>query len=100
MRHSGRFAFPALVLAFLMLTAAMGATVIAGNSDDDRVIGTWKLNLAKSKFATVPAPHTQTRVYENDPKGIRATITTVDQAGNTTVIKYVAAYDSVEYPLT
>jgi hypothetical protein len=67
---------------------------------EDRVVGTWKLNLAKSRFAGGGAPTSQTRIYEAHPTGIKATVKTSYADGRSTTIEYIAAYDSVEYPLT
>ena len=47
----------------------------------DPVIGTWKLNLAKSTFNPGPAPKSQTRSYEQTPQGIATTIKTTGADG-------------------
>jgi hypothetical protein len=69
-------------------------------SGDDPVLGVWKLNVAKSKFLSNPAPKSQTRTYETHPQGIKATIKTTYADGKTATIQYIATYDSVEYPVT
>ncbi|HEX4240275.1 MAG TPA: hypothetical protein VHZ53_02615 [Steroidobacteraceae bacterium] len=47
-----------LALLLLGLTFAAGAVLAA-----DAVVGSWTLNVAKSKFASGPAPASGTRVY-------------------------------------
>lgn len=48
-------------LAFILL----GAIFVAGSAyaADDPILGTWKLNVAKSRFSPGPAPKAGTRVY-------------------------------------
>src|ERR1700680_2526246 len=48
-RRLMRTRFALLVLAFLAVSAGLGAA-------DDPLVGTWKLNLAKSKFSPPPPP--------------------------------------------
>jgi hypothetical protein len=66
----------------------------------DPVLGTWVLNIAKSKFSPGPAPKSQRRTYEAHPEGVKATIQTVYADGHFASIQYVANYDGVEYPVT
>jgi hypothetical protein len=49
----------------------------------DPILGTWKLNVAKSKFDPGPAPRNETRTFEAAPEGIKATIdfTAADGSG-------------------
>ena len=67
---------------------------------EDHVLGTWVLNLAKSKFRPGPPPKSQTRIYEAHRDGLKTTIKTVYADGRSSTIEYVANYDSVEYPVT
>ena len=50
----------------------------------DPVIGTWKLDVAKSKFSPGPAPKSLTAKFEAAEKGVKLT---------------TAAYDGKDYPL-
>jgi len=98
------------LLKSLLLTVALAMAVWASeitpvtqtsqSTGNDLVLGTWKLNLAHSKYSPGPAPKSQTRIYEADPNGIRATITTVDANGHSNTIQYTAKYDGVDYPIT
>jgi hypothetical protein len=47
----------------------------------DPVIGTWKLNLAKSTFSPGPAPRSQIRTYAESPQGITLTLKTTAADG-------------------
>jgi hypothetical protein len=66
----------------------------------DPVLGTWILNVAKSKYSPGPAPKSQRRIYEAHPQGVKATIETVYSDGHSATIQYIANYDGVEYPVT
>jgi hypothetical protein len=68
---------------------------------DDPIIGTWKLNLSKSKYIPGPAPRSQTRVYKETPEGIFVTIETVDaKGGRQPPIQFPERYDGKDYPIT
>jgi len=66
----------------------------------DPVLGTWELNVAKSKYNPGPAPKSQTRIYEALPGGIKVTIKTVNADGQSTVVEHPANYDGKDYPIT
>ena len=59
----------------------------------DPVIGTWKLNVAKSKFDPGPPPKAATRTYEVVSGGVRETYITVDQSGKSTLLELPATLD-------
>jgi hypothetical protein len=66
---------------------------------DDPIVGTWKLNLSKSKYIPGPAPRSQIRVYRRTPEGIFVTIETVDANGkNRPLIEFPERYDGKDYP--
>jgi hypothetical protein len=84
-------------LMTLLLTAILGSAVAVGGSDP--ILGTWKLNVAKSKFSSVPAPQSQTRVYEMSPDGVMVTTTTIDAHGKSSITIFPAKYDGKPYPV-
>jgi len=67
---------------------------------DANLLGTWTLNLAKSKYSPGPPPRSQQRIYEAHPDGIKVTLNIVDAAGRSTRIEYTANSDGVEYGVT
>jgi hypothetical protein len=77
-------------------TLALSVTVQAQTASNP-VIGTWKLNLVKSKFDPGPAPKSQTRTYEATPDGTKITIRTVTASGEV-VSGATAKYDGKSYP--
>jgi hypothetical protein len=81
----------------LLLTAVLGATIAFGGSDP--LIGTWKLNVAKSRFSG-PVPQSQIRTYEVAPKGLIVTTITIDSLGKTSTNSFSAQYDGTAFPVT
>ena len=70
-------------------------------TDEDRLLlGTWKLNVAKSKYRAGPPPQSQIRTYEPQGEGVKATIVTIYADGRSTTVGYVAKYDSLEYAVS
>ena len=47
------------IIAMVLLAASLGGVAMAA----DPVLGTWKLDVSKSKFSPGPAPTSLTRVY-------------------------------------
>jgi hypothetical protein len=75
-------------------------TVAAAVSAADPLIGTWKLNVSRSKFNPGPAPRSQTRTYEESPAGVKVTVRTTDARGASTTVEFPAIYDGKTYPVT
>ncbi len=63
-------------------------------------IGTWKLNLAKSKYSPGPAPQSGTVVIEASEGGIKVTNDGVNAQGQPTHIEWTAKFDGKDYPVT
>ena len=56
------------LLQTVALAAMLACTTVA--AAENPVVGTWQLNLAKSKFSPGPAPKTDTRSYTESADGI------------------------------
>ncbi len=80
--------------------AVGGMAVASAASATDPIIGTWKLDLAKSKFSPGPAPKSHTRTYAATADGIDLTFDTVAADGTTTSGKSSYKYDGKDYPIT
>jgi hypothetical protein len=65
----------------------------------DPAVGTWRLNLQKSRYYPGPAPQSEIRTYEADGEFLKATIQRVDGKGRAETIAYKANYDN-PYPVT
>ncbi len=92
---------PSLVrtLRFAVLLTVVIPIVSLSAQTPDAALGTWKLNVAKSKYVPGPAPREQTLTYEGAGRGVRVTSQTVSAQGNS-VIQYSATYDGQDYPVS
>jgi hypothetical protein len=80
------------VSAALVLVLAAGSVLLAQNNP---FVGTWKLNVAKSKYDPGPAPQSSTRTW--DASGM-VMVNGVNAAGKTTSYGYTIKDDGKEYP--
>jgi hypothetical protein len=86
------------VVGFIVVAWLASAPVL--RAQDDPLIGRWTLNVAQSRYEPVPAPRSETRVYEafgGVGKGIKATFKRVDSAGRKVTITFSAMYDGKDY---
>jgi ketosteroid isomerase-like protein len=82
------------VLAVTLFAQAAGGLVLA---QSDPFVGTWKLNLTKSKFDPGPAPKSQTRTWAADGN---VRVEGVDAAGKPMAYEYPIRADGKDYPTT
>ena len=66
----------------------------------DPLVGTWKINLAKSTFSPGPAPKSQTLTITVAGQGMKVNVQGVDGQGKPTSTQYTANYDGKDYPVT
>src|SRR6202161_2009301 len=89
-------------MALLSMAVAMTTALPQiGFAQTNQPSGTWKLNLAKSKFSPGPPPRSQTLTYESVGQGFRATNEAIDAQSNPTKGVFgVYSYDGKSYPVT
>ena len=86
---------PGSVLLVLISVLAATAAVLAADNN----VGTWKLNLARSKYSPGPAPKSQTlRIEAWGDDGVKYTADGVDADGKPTHAEFQAKYDGKDYP--
>jgi hypothetical protein len=94
----------ALMTMTLALFAAIFATALPERGfaqADNPLVGTWKLNLAKSKFSPGPPPKSQIGTFEAVGQGLKATVDTIDAQGNPRKSVFGPwLYDGKSYPIT
>jgi hypothetical protein len=83
-------------LAVAGLALALGPAAFAA----DNWVGTWNLNVAKSKFKPGPPLKSQTLMFEPTGDGIKLTTDGVDAAGKTTHGEYTSKFDGADSPWT
>src|SRR5438105_15715842 len=84
--------------AVLSLLLATSATMLA-QAQKDAHIGTWKLNVAKSKFNPGPGYKSETRTYEPTADGYKFQGERVDPDGSTPKYGFTVKYDNKDYPV-
>ena len=84
----------------LLVAALAFAPVAQAQSKPDAVIGTWKLNVAKSKYEPGPAPKGTTLTFEVAGDGVKVSSKGEDASGKPTSTEYTAKYDGKDYPIT
>ena len=83
----------------------LGSLILIGGAASaakaaDPVVGTWKLNVAKSTSASGPATGSETRTYAQGAQGITVDINTVGADGKATDSKTTYHLDGKDYPVT
>jgi hypothetical protein len=84
-----------IITIALLSTLFLGATAFAA----DAVVGTWKLNVAKSKFSGA-APNSATRVYAESADGTTLDQKIVGADGKEMSMHTTIKYDGKDYPVT
>ena len=87
-----------LVLGSLLAIAAPTAVVSAQAGDP--VIGTWELNVAKSKYTPGPGPKSETRTYTATANGYKFSSKGVGADGKPTAVTFTVAFDGKYAPMT
>ena len=85
----------------IIKTLLVGAIIAIGTGTAlaaDTVVGTWKLNLAKSTFSPGPAPKSQTRIYAESPQGMTVTVKTTAADGKDSTTNLTFKEDGKSYP--
>ena len=88
-----------LLVGFVM-TLGLGALATAGEAMDP-VLGTWTLDLSKSKFTPASiAPKSQTRTYAQTADGISLTVTGTAADGSPISQQSTFKYDGKDYAIS
>lgn len=87
------------VLAVLVVSL-VALSVHAARAQSDPFLGTWVLNVAKSKYTPGPPPKNQTSIYGAVGQGVRVTAKGTGADGKPTSIQFTANYDGKDYTLT
>jgi len=82
-----------------VLTMVLAPLISLSAQPADHLSGTWKLNLAKSKYSPATlAPKSGTTKFEVTPDGIKAVIDGVDAEDKATHAEYTAKADGKDHP--
>ena len=81
-------------LTFVVVLTAVGAFAA------DNTLGTWKLNMEKSKFSPSAPVKNLNAMREATDGGLKSTVTGEQADGTPVNASYTAKYDGKEYPVT
>ena len=85
-----------LILAVCVITTFPSHAFAQGPNP---LIGTWKVNLAKSTFSPGPPPKSSTRTFTQNGDGLKFGITIVNADGSASVpTSWAAHFDGKDYP--
>ena len=83
-------------VAIALLGFATASHLLAQNP----TLGTWKANIAKSKYTPGPAPKSMTRTVASEGDKVKYTFEGVAADGSPVSYSFTAAYDGKDYPIT
>jgi hypothetical protein len=83
--------------SMLVLAAVACAPALA---QSDPAVGTWKLNVEKSKYDPGPAPKSLTRTLEAQGKNVKYSFEGVSAEGTGFAYSFTVAFDGKESPIT
>jgi len=87
-----------LALITLVVLTLLGSVVLL--AQDNPFIGSWKLNIAKSKYSSGPAPQSQTQTYQAHGDGMKVSLEGIAADGSRTAWSYTANFDGKDYPIS
>jgi hypothetical protein len=88
----------ALRFALITLLAVAGSSALRAQSKP--LVGTWKLNLTKSKYDPGPAPKSLMRTVEAQGNGVKYTFEGVAADGKPIAYGFSATFDGKDNPVT
>jgi hypothetical protein len=91
---------PKVVLALLAGSLAIVVGTIVQAQAPKALTGTWKLNVAKSKFNPGPAPKSMTVTYAPAADAIKISVDVVWDGGESQKWEMTGKYDGKDYPIT
>ena len=90
---------PFRTLVMVVTVSVIAANLVPAQTKNVHV-GTWNLNVAKSKFDPGPPFQSQTLRFEEWEGGLKATADAVDAKGQKAHLEFAAKFDGKPYPFT
>ncbi|MGA7855484.1 MAG: hypothetical protein WCA15_19355 [Candidatus Acidiferrales bacterium] len=85
-------------LAAIALLAVAGSSALRAQSNP--LVGTWKLNTAKSKFDPGPGPKSLTRTVEAEGNGVKYSFEGVSADGKSLTYSFSVQFDGKDNPIS
>ena len=87
-------------IAAVAVASLIALSSLSGLAQGNPFLGTWVLNVAKSKYTPGPPPKDQTVIYEAVGQGMKTTARGTDAAGKPTTTAVTFNFDGKDYPVT
>jgi hypothetical protein len=87
-------------VGMIVVVAVLVASAWTGAQSKDPFVGTWTLNVAKSKYSPGPAPKAQTTVYEAAGKGYKVSVKSTPASGAAQEWSYTTNLDGSDAKIT
>lgn len=86
----------------VMVLVVLAVAVLArpASAEDNPFLGTWKLNVAKSKYEGAAAPKSQTRTVTQQGNGVKYSFEGAAADGTPITFSFVTYYDGTEAAIT
>ena len=84
----------------LILAATLCVSPLLPGEKKNPVVGTWKLDVDKSKYSSGSLPKSATRTVEAQADGEKTSYEEVKADGSQESYSYTASYDEKDYPIT
>ena len=87
------------ILKFLVISALALVSAFAAQAQSNPLVGTWKLNLEKSKYDPGPAPKSLTRKVDAQGDGVKYTFEGVAADGKAISYSFSVKFDGKDNPV-
>jgi hypothetical protein len=87
-----------LVFAVVVALSLVGSGLLLAQSNPD--VGTWKLNIAKSKYVNLPAPKNTMATVTTQGEGVKISVEGVAGDGSRVAYSYTTNYDGKDSPIS
>ena len=84
----------------VLATGVLMVAVLASAQPKDPFVGSWRLNIAKSKYSPGPAPKSQTSTYETAGQGYKISVKSEPASGSAQEWSYTSNLDGKDTPIT
>jgi hypothetical protein len=86
---------PVIVTCVVIMCSAL----LLAQAPAKNMVGTWKLDIAKSKYSPGPTPKSQIAKLENADGGMKVVSDRVESDGKMTHFEWTAKFDGKDYPV-
>jgi hypothetical protein len=84
----------------IAILAVVASGPLLAQSQSNPLVGTWKLNVAKSQYSPGPAPTSLTRTVVAQGDGMKYTMEGVAADGTKLAYGFTVKYDGTDFPIT